>query len=398
MSRKPAPAPIKIPNHSLKVKIQHSVSTSYSALKETDALLPVNTLRPITARSSSVPSLNDDSSAISGTTLARALIANSFILSNDNPGRNRYRSGGTVARQDSATLPGANETGVLISPYWKDKRTSGGGIAHSPDSGGDSRIPPVPPIPQSLSSALSNTRHLSGEVARKPPSRTQSLRLSNRVSKKPEPPSLTRSATGPSSDLVPAPADEPAPSDNPRPPVPLPPPNQSTSHHNSPSPPRSSSPNLNATSDPAAVTIPRSQLLPSLNLSSPSAVTNGEGSSRPCPTPGENQNEPQRTGASSNTTRTERTVGSATSGEDIEKVLTAYRFGSPLRSTFPFHLHQSPDPSTPSLSPWSGDLGSRRTDTSSPISFPQTPSSATKGCRDGGFLSVYPKFLRFDAF
>jgi len=401
LSRKPTPAPIKIPDHSLKVKVQHSVSTSHSALGETSELLPANTLRPVTARSSSVPSLNDDSSAISGTTLARALIANSFSLSNDNLGRNRYRSGGTVARQDSATLPGANETGVLISPYWKDRRISGGEIVHSPDSAVELRIPPVPPIPQSLSSALSNTHHLSGEVARKPPTRTQSLHidhLSNRVSKKLEPPPSERSTAGPSNDPTPAPTEKPASSDNPRSPVPQSPPNQSTSHHNSSSPPRNSSPGPNATSDPAAVPIHRSQLLPSLNLSSPSAVTDGEGSSRPCPTPGENQNEPQRTGASSTTTRTERTIGSATSGEDIERVLTAYRSGSPLRSTFPFHLHQSTDSSTPSLSSCSGDLGSRRTDTSSPISFLQTPNSATKGCRGGGSLCVYPKFLRLDAF
>jgi hypothetical protein len=247
---------------------------------------PSNTLQPVITRPSSVPSLNDDSSAISGTTIARALIANSFILSNDNPAGNRYRSGGYIVRQDSATLPGANENALLISPYWRDRRISGGGIVHSPDSGVDPCIPPVPPIPQGLSSALSYTRHLSTEVARKPPSRSQSLRidrLSNRVSKKPEPPSLARVSAGPSDNPTPAPIEKLASGDEPGPPIPQSPSNQSTSRGNSSdhplsnlsSPPRNSSPNLNATSDSTAVTIRRIQLPPSLDLSSPFAVTGG---------------------------------------------------------------------------------------------------------------------------
>ena len=388
LSRKPAPAPIKIPSHPSKVQIQRSASTNHSGLKETGALFPTmthdpsNALQPGTAHPSSAVSLNDDSSAISGTTLARALIANSFVLSNDNPSRSRYKSGGNLARHDSATLPGVNETGLLISPYWRDRRISGGEIVCSPDSGVESRTPPVPPIPQGLSSGLPRTRHLSTEVPRKPPSRSQSLRivrLSKRSSKKPEP--LTA-----------------APSDNPRPPLPQPPSNQSisranlSSNHsltNSSSPPPNASPNPNTTSsDPVPVNIRRSQFPPPLDLSSPPAATDGEDSARLRPTPVNNQNESQRTGASSNTTRTEKTTGSATSCEDITKVLSAYRLVSPLKSSFPVRLHQSPDPSTPSLSPWSGGSRSHKTDTSSSMSFPQTPNSATRRSRNGGSLRI----------
>ena len=57
---------------------------------------------------------------------------------------------------------------------------------HSPESGIDSRVPPVPPLPANLSSTLSHTRHVSTEVPRKIPPRSKSLRadrLSSRASK-----------------------------------------------------------------------------------------------------------------------------------------------------------------------------------------------------------------------
>ncbi|KAH8829164.1 hypothetical protein DL96DRAFT_1033474 [Flagelloscypha sp. PMI_526] len=58
------------------------------------------------------------SSAVSGTTLARALIGNSFALSSDN--RSRYRSGTSVlTRQDSATLPNSDFY-MFNSPYGRD--------------------------------------------------------------------------------------------------------------------------------------------------------------------------------------------------------------------------------------------------------------------------------------
>ena len=356
---------------------------------------PPSTLQPGTAHPSSAISLADDSSAISGTTLARALIANSFVLSGDGPGRSRCRSGGTLARQDSATLPGVGNNGLLISPYWRDRRISGGEIVHSPDSGVDSHIPPVPPIPPSLSSTLSYTRHLSTEVHRKPPSRSHSLRtrhLSNRGSKKSEPPLFLEDVTAsPSDDFAPPPTQVPASGDNPRSPLPQPQSNQPTTSHNNSSnhflndPPRNSSPDPSvASSGPVPVSIRRSQPPPSLNLSSPSTATDGEGSSKLRPTPSDNLDESQRTDASSNTTRTEKTLGSAVSGEDITKVLTAYRFGSPLKSSFPIHMHESPDPSTPSLSSQSGGSRSHRADTSSSLSFPVTPDSANKSSRNGG--------------
>ena len=405
LSRKPAPAPIKIPNHPSKVQIQHSASTYHSGLREVGVLFPgvtydpSNTLQPGTTNPSSAVSQSDDLSAISGTTLARALIANSFILSNDHPGRNRYRSGGNFARQDSATLPGASDAGLLISPYWRDRRISGGGIVRSPDTGVDFHVPPVPPLPPSLSSALLHTRHLSTEVSRKVPSRSQSLRadpLSNRATKiteEPVPLPLPSVVAGPSDNPAPT-TKAPAPGGTPKPPLPQPPSNEPTPPHDVLSnhsldiqsgPPRNTSLNPNATSsNPEPLSIRRSQLLPSLNLPSFSSTVTGEkGSSRPLLTPGDNLEEPQQTGASFNTIRTGKTIGSATSGEDITKVLTSYRFVSPLKSAFPVRVHESPDPSTPSSSPWSGGSGSHRTDLSSSTSLPQTPDSATKRSRNG---------------
>jgi len=404
LSRKPAPAPIKIPSHPSKVQIQRSASAYHSGLREAGVLFPAvthdpsNSLQPGTAHPSSAVSLNDDSSAISGTTLARALIANSFILSNDNPGRNRYRSG-NLPRQDSATLPGPNDTGLLISPYWRDRRISSGGIVHSPDSGIDSRVPPVPPLPTSLSSALSHTRHLSTEVPRKVPSRSQSLRadrLSNRASKMAEPPLPLASVTaGPSDDPAPAPTQTPVSGGTPNPPLPQPQSNRPTPSHdnlsshsldNPSTPPRNPSLNHKATpSNPEPVSTRRSQLPPSLILPPPSTVTSGEGNSRPRPTPRGSQDEPQPTG---NTMQTEKTLGSATSAEDITKVLTAYRFVSQLKSGFPVQMHGSPDPSTPSSTPWSDGSRSHRTDLSSSTSLPQTPDSGVKRSRNGGSLCV----------
>ena len=407
--RKPAPAPIKIPHHSYKVKIQCSASTAHSALKEsstpflsTDCDLS-DALQPGTTYQTSAVSANDGSSAISGTTLARALIANSFILSNDSPGRNKYRSGGHLTRHDSATLPGTNEDGLLISPYWRDRRISGGEIVRSPESGIDSCIPPVPPVPQGLTSALLHTCHSSMEVVRKPPSRSQSLqvdRLSRRLSKKPEPPPLERVTVGLSDNHTPTLTENHIPGDNPTPSLPQPLSDRSTSHDNPPNhslripsaPPHDSSPNLNVTSfDQGTVSIRRSQLPPSLNLSSPSPVADAEDNSRLRPTPNDNQDELQRTDTGSSTVRTEAT--SATSVEDIAKVLYTYRSISPLKSGFPIHLHESPDPSSPSLSPWSGGLRSHKTDTTSSMSFPQTPISATRRSQNSE-SAVLPNILR----
>ena len=401
MSRKPAPAPIKIPSHPSKVQIQRSASAGRPGLKGSGALFPTtvhepsSALQPGTAHPSSAISVNDDS-AISGTTIARALFADSFILSHDNHGRIRYKSGGNFARQDSATLPGSSDNGLLISPYWRDRRMS----VYSPDSGVESRIPPVPPIPANLSSAVSHVRHLSTEMPRRAPSRSHSLRigrLSHRTSKKSGPRSSPASAAaGPSHNSPPTSTQIPA-SRGSRSSLPQPPPNQPTlSHDNSfdhslndpPSPPPDSSLSLNVTSSESPpISIRRSQLPPSLDLPPSSEGMDRDGS-KLHPTPNGKQDEPQQTGASVNTTQTEKTVGSATSGEDITKVLTTYRFGSPMKSSFPAHLHESPDRSTPSLSPWSGGSKSHKTDTSNSPSFPETPTSAIRRSRNGGSLYI----------
>lgn len=105
------------------------------------------------------PMSADDMSALSGTTLARALIGNSFILSSDMRA-SRYRSGmssNTMMRQDSATLP-RGENPFLNSPYWRDKRISGGDIILTPDSSRSSAVPPVPPIPSGSSMMVLGTK------------------------------------------------------------------------------------------------------------------------------------------------------------------------------------------------------------------------------------------------
>lgn len=87
-------------------------------------------LQPFPSTSPPSPMDSENMSAISGTTLARALIGNSFILSSSDRG-SRYRSG--MARQDSATLPRSDH--LLME------------VALARDSGRDSVVPPVPPLP-----------------------------------------------------------------------------------------------------------------------------------------------------------------------------------------------------------------------------------------------------------
>lgn len=86
--------------------------------------------QPFPSTSPPSPMDSENMSAISGTTLARALIGNSFILSSSDRG-SRYRSG--MTRQDSATLPRGDH--LLME------------VALARDSGRDSIVPPVPPLP-----------------------------------------------------------------------------------------------------------------------------------------------------------------------------------------------------------------------------------------------------------
>ncbi|KAF8219638.1 hypothetical protein L208DRAFT_823633 [Tricholoma matsutake] len=117
-SRKLPPAPIRIPSYGHQTQNARSRDPS----------------RPTSQVSS------PESSAISGTTLARALMANTFVLSGDSRA-SRYRSGVSLARADSATLPRGEFT-LLHSPYWRERTNSGGELTLSP-----STPPPVPPVP-----------------------------------------------------------------------------------------------------------------------------------------------------------------------------------------------------------------------------------------------------------
>jgi len=89
------------------------------------------------------PITDEDMSAISGTTIARALIGNSFVLSSSDRA-SRYRSG--IARQDSATLPRG------------DHPTSGAGTV---DLTHDSVIPSIPPLPHGAGPRLPDQAKMS---------------------------------------------------------------------------------------------------------------------------------------------------------------------------------------------------------------------------------------------
>ncbi|KAG5641553.1 hypothetical protein DXG03_004788 [Asterophora parasitica] len=116
-SKKSAPSPIKIPNAAL-----HG--------PQIQLIRPTEFSRPISQISSS------ESSAVSGTTLARALLANTFVLSGETRA-SRYRSGASnMTRIDSATLPQGE-----FSPYWRDRTSVE--VALSPGSA----VGPVPPVP-----------------------------------------------------------------------------------------------------------------------------------------------------------------------------------------------------------------------------------------------------------
>ncbi|KAI6041492.1 hypothetical protein EDC04DRAFT_1258259 [Pisolithus marmoratus] len=101
-------------------------------------------------RNPSSPGSSENISAISGTTLARALIANSFVLSSCERVQSRHRSG--VARQDSATLP--------YEPSFPNLP----GV----ETGRPSSVPAVPPLPPSAVLEQRRTHRLSGTMAPTP--------------------------------------------------------------------------------------------------------------------------------------------------------------------------------------------------------------------------------------
>lgn len=136
--KKAAPAPIKIPNlNTVRPKVQLVRSTSANGG-------PSYTPK---SRPASVISLDEPSaSAVSGRTLARALIGNSFVLSNDKR-TSRYRSGAsTLTRSDSATLP-SGEHPFYNAPWMRERTLSATSDTFTPGSKRGSIVPPVPPLP-----------------------------------------------------------------------------------------------------------------------------------------------------------------------------------------------------------------------------------------------------------
>ncbi|KAF7292883.1 hypothetical protein MIND_01187400 [Mycena indigotica] len=139
--RKGAPSPIKIPNASLhgpRIQIERTTSMQ--------------------SRPDSVFSMLD--TAVSGTTIARALIGDSFVLSHDRS--SRYRSGGSVlTRSDSATLPRGEHP---FSPAWTIRRSSTA-------DGGEGDLPPLPPMPEmpdELRKVIAESRKTKGSPTTSP--------------------------------------------------------------------------------------------------------------------------------------------------------------------------------------------------------------------------------------
>ncbi|KAK0484722.1 hypothetical protein IW261DRAFT_853452 [Armillaria novae-zelandiae] len=129
MYKRTAPAPIKIPTtlHGAKVQLIRSTSASDRRSRPTSQISSIEEL-----------------SAVSGSTLARALMANSFVLSSDSR-LSRHRSGASsLVRTDSATLP-RGEHPFLNSPVIRDRTLSWGSQFSSTLSPASSEV--VPPIP-----------------------------------------------------------------------------------------------------------------------------------------------------------------------------------------------------------------------------------------------------------
>ncbi|CAL1709861.1 unnamed protein product [Somion occarium] len=140
-SRRPVPNPIQIPFNptSSRVRVHRSPSVGAIPTRDTSAS-SLAASRPNSSYS------DDYSSAVSGTTLARDLVAGSFIIS----GGSRDSRWFTLTRQDSATLPkGEHPFLQRSSSYWKDKRISNGEVIVSPEYALGSPVPPVPPMPSS---------------------------------------------------------------------------------------------------------------------------------------------------------------------------------------------------------------------------------------------------------
>lgn len=144
LRKKSVPAPILIPDPHL------DVSGMHDAKPKTPSKAPDPISKDLYLRNPSSPESSENMSAISGTTLARALIANSFILSPCERAQSRHRSG--VARQDSATLP--PESSVPSLP--------------GAETGRPSSVPSVPPLPPSVVLEQRRAHRFSGTMATRP--------------------------------------------------------------------------------------------------------------------------------------------------------------------------------------------------------------------------------------
>lgn len=144
-ARRNPPTPIKIPNLSMHGPQVHIVRSAEP-----------NNSRPLSEISSA------ESSAVSGQTLARALLGNSFVLSSD-ARSSRYRSGfGGLVRSDSATLPRGDHP-LMNSPHWRDRALSGTSDTFAAD-------PDVPPVPSNADKVYvppQTPRHSGAEPKRK---------------------------------------------------------------------------------------------------------------------------------------------------------------------------------------------------------------------------------------
>ncbi len=143
-ARRLPPAPIRIPSlsmHGPQVQIIRSAGQHSRPLSEVSTA---------------------ESSAVSGQTLARALLGNSFVLSNDNRS-SRYKSGfGGLVRSDSATLPRGDHP-LMNSPYLRDRNLSGTSDTFANDYG----VPPVPPNADKVYVPPQTPRHSGAELKKK---------------------------------------------------------------------------------------------------------------------------------------------------------------------------------------------------------------------------------------
>ncbi|KAG6336651.1 hypothetical protein ID866_2432 [Astraeus odoratus] len=120
-ARKFVPAPIIIPQPQVRVSVTQE-ATSRASIKPPDPSMKDLPTVPSPAGST------ENTSAVSGTTLARALIANSFILSSDERVHSLPRS--SVSRQDSATLPRELPVPCLVATGEETRRISS--VLHMP--------------------------------------------------------------------------------------------------------------------------------------------------------------------------------------------------------------------------------------------------------------------------